>query len=123
MTIIYTSSALVIWALLACLFGAFTLYLLMLGLGQVLGSRSRGRVKNLSSGSGVDSTGSSHLRSSVRYALVAMLLVILDIEMLFFYPWAVLLRENGWAGFVEVMLFVSLLLAGLFYLHRVGTLG
>lgn len=70
----------------------------------------------------MDSTGSSRLRFSVKYALVAMLFVIFGIEMPFLYLWAVSLRENGWAGFVEATLFVSLLLVGLFYLHRVGAL-
>ena len=110
------------WALLAYLFGALALCLLMLGLGRVLGGRSHGRAKNLPFESGVDSTGSSRLRFSVKYALVAMLFVIFGIEMPFLYLWAVSLRENGWAGFVEATLFVSLLLVGLFYLHRVGAL-
>lgn len=55
----------------------------------------------------MDSTGSSRLRFSVKYALVAMLFVIFGIEMPFLYLWAVSLRENGWAGFVEATLFVS----------------
>ena len=107
------------WALLAYLFGALALCLLMLGLGRVLGGRSHGRAKNLPFESGVDSTGSSRLRFSVKYALVAMLFVIFGIEMPFLYLWAVSLRENGWAGFVEATLFVSLLLVGLFYLQDV----
>ncbi|MDF5996088.1 NADH-quinone oxidoreductase subunit A [Pseudomonas aeruginosa] len=118
----YASFAPATWALLAYLFGALALCLLMLGLGRVLGGRSHGRAKNLPFESGVDSTGSSRLRFSVRYALVAMLFVIFGIEMPFLYLWAVSLRENGWAGFVEATLFVSLLLVGLFYLHRVGAL-
>ncbi|VFT16271.1 putative NADH-ubiquinone/plastoquinone oxidoreductase [Pseudomonas aeruginosa] len=118
----YASFAPATWALLAYLFGALALCLLMLGLGRVLGGRSHGRAKNLPFESGVDSTGSSRLRFSVKYALVAMLFVIFGIEMPFLYLWAVSLRENGWAGFVEATLFVSLLLVGLFYLHRVGAL-
>ena len=97
----YASFAPATWALLAYLFGALALCLLMLGLGRVLGGRSHGRAKNLPFESGVDSTGSSRLRFSVKYALVAMLFVIFGIEMPFLYLWAVSLRENGWAGFVE----------------------
>ncbi|MBH9397778.1 NADH-quinone oxidoreductase subunit A [Pseudomonas aeruginosa] len=110
------------WAFIAYVLGAVALCLGMLGLGRVLGGRSHGRAKNLPFASGVDSTGSARLRFPVKYALVAMLFVIFGIEMPFLYLWAVSVRENGWAGFVEAALFVSLLLAGLFYLHRVGAL-
>lgn len=79
----YASFAPATWALLAYLFGALALCLLMLGLGRVLGGRSHGRAKNLPFESGVDSTGSSRLRFSVKYALVAMLFVIFGIEMPF----------------------------------------
>ena len=81
----YASFAPATWALLAYLFGALALCLLMLGLGRVLGGRSHGRAKNLPFESGVDSTGSSRLRFSVKYALVAMLFVIFGIEMPFLY--------------------------------------
>lgn len=92
------------------------------GVGPGAGRPVAWPAKNLPFESGVDSTGSSRLRFSVKYALVAMLFVIFGIEMPFLYLWAVSLRENGWAGFVEATLFVSLLLVGLFYLHRVGAL-
>lgn len=81
----YASFAPATWALLAYLFGALALCLLMLGLGRVLGGRSHGRAKNLPFESGVDSTGLSRLRFSVKYALVAMLFVIFGIEMPFLY--------------------------------------
>jgi len=48
--------------------------------------------------------------------------VIFDVEALFLYAWAVCVREAGWAGFVEVFIFVAVLLVGLVYIWRLGAL-
>ena len=69
--------------------------------------------------------GSVHLRIgpvSVKFYLVALLFILFDLEAAFLYPWAVLFRELGWFGFVEMAIFVVILLAGLLYAWKKGAL-
>src|SRR5690554_3777909 len=110
------------WALAAFLLGVLGLCAFMLLVSSILGSRAWGRSKNEPFESGIVSTGSSRLRLSAKFYLVAMLFVIFDVEALFLFAWAVSVRESGWAGLVEATLFTAILLAGLVYLWRVGAL-
>jgi NADH-quinone oxidoreductase subunit A len=71
---------------------------------------------------GIVSEGSAHVRFSVRYYLVAMFFVIFDLEAVFVYAWAGSVRELGWAGYCEIVVFMGLLAAALLYLWRVGAL-
>jgi NADH-quinone oxidoreductase subunit A len=61
-------------------------------------------------------------RFSVKFYLVAMLFIIFDIEIVFMYPWAVMFRQLGWFGFVEMMVFIGILLVGYVYILRKGAL-
>lgn len=94
----------------------------MLVVSLIAGGRNWGRAKNEPFESGVVSTGGAHVRFSAKFYLVAMFFVIFDVEALFLYAWAVSVRESGWAGFIEVTIFVFVLLAGLVYVWRLGAL-
>jgi NADH-quinone oxidoreductase subunit A len=71
---------------------------------------------------GIVSEGSAHVRFSVRYYLVAMFFVVFDLEAVFVFAWAGAVRELGWAGYCEILVFIGLLAAALLYLWRVGAL-
>ena len=71
---------------------------------------------------GNDSLGDTRHRYSVKFFLVALLFIIFDIEAVFLYPWAVLFRELGLFGFVEMGVFIFILLLGLFYVWKKGAL-
>jgi NADH-quinone oxidoreductase subunit A len=62
------------------------------------------------------------LRISAKFYLVAMFFVIFDLEAVFLYAWAVSIRQTGWVGFMEVLVFVAVLLIGLVYIWRLGGL-
>jgi NADH-quinone oxidoreductase subunit A len=94
----------------------------MLGLSYVLGERHKGHATDVPYESGIQPTGSARLRLSVKYYLVAMFFVIFDLEAAFVYLWAVSARQVGWAGYAEVVIFIVLLVAALFYLARIGAL-
>lgn len=94
----------------------------MLGLSYVLGERHKERATGEPYESGIVSTGSARLRLSAKFYLVAMLFVIFDLEAVFIFAWAVALRELGWIGYAEVIVFIGILLAALIYLWRVGAL-
>lgn len=71
---------------------------------------------------GMPPVGDAHERMSVKFYLVAMIFLLFDIEVAFLYPWAMALRSLGWPGFVQVVLFMLLLLAGYIYVWRKGAL-
>jgi len=94
----------------------------MLGISYFTGARNRGRAGKEPFESGVVSVGSARLRLSSKFYLVAMFFVIFDVEALFLYAWAITVRESGWPGFIEVAIFIAVLLAGLAYIWKVGAL-
>ena len=110
------------WSLGAFLVGIAFICCFMLFVPVWLGGRTWGRAKNDPFESGVVSVGSAHLRLSAKFYLVAMFFVIFDVEALFLYAWAVCVREAGWTGFIEVFIFVAVLLVGLVYIWRLGAL-
>jgi NADH-quinone oxidoreductase subunit A len=110
------------WSFAIYLLAVVGLSALMLVVSYVLGGRDWGRAKNEPFESGVVSTGSAQLRFPAKFYLVAMFFVIFDVEALFLYAWAVSVRESGWPGFIEVTIFIGVLLAGLVYLWRLGAL-
>ena len=61
-------------------------------------------------------------RLSVRFYLVAMLFVLFDVELVFFFPWAVVYRRLGVFGFLEMMVFLFLLVLGFLYAWKKGAL-
>jgi len=65
---------------------------------------------------------SSKLRFSVKFYLVALFFVIFDLEAVFVYPWAVLFKDLGMFGFIEMMIFLCILAIGLVYVWRRGAL-
>ncbi len=110
------------WSVGVFVFGVVFICVFMLFIPRLLGGRDWGRAKNEPFESGVVPFGSPRLRLSAKFYLVAMFFVIFDVEALFLYAWSVSVRESGWAGFIEVTIFIAILLAGLVYIWRMGAL-
>ena len=72
--------------------------------------------------SGIDIKGNARQPMAIKYFLVAILFVLFDVEVIFFYPYAVNFRQLGWEGFKAVLLFVGLFVAGLIYIFKKGAL-
>jgi NADH-quinone oxidoreductase subunit A len=72
--------------------------------------------------SGIDSHGDARQPLAIKYFLVAILFVLFDVEVIFFYPYAVNFKELGWTGFIEIILFVGFFLAGFIYIIKRGAL-
>ena len=89
---------------------------------HLIGPKRKSRVKLNSFESGIESQGNARIPFNVRYFLVAILFVLFDVEVIFMYPWAVNFRKMGLFGFVEMMLFMSFLLLGFFYIMKKGAL-
>ena len=87
-------------------------------LSAVLGPRKPTPEKAAPYECGMPAVGDARERQSVKFYLVAMIFLLFDIEVAFLYPWAMALRDLGWNGFVQVVLFIGLLLAGYIYVWR-----
>ena len=111
-----------LWPMAVYFLAVLFLVVVMLGLSYVLGQRHRERATGEPYESGMVPTGSARTRLDVKFYLVAMLFVIFDLEAVFIFAWSVSLRETGWQGYIEILLFIAILLAALFYLWRLGAL-
>ena len=72
--------------------------------------------------SGIESHGDARQPMAIKYFLVAILFVLFDVEVIFFYPYAINFRQLGWAGFGAVLMFIAFFLAGFFYIIKKGAL-
>lgn len=92
--------------------------------GLLLGKRSRNSAKDTPYESGMQPIGSARERFSVKFYLVGMVFILFDIEAIFLYPWAVVYRElkPSMFPFVEMLIFILLVLAGFFYIWKKGVL-
>jgi NADH-quinone oxidoreductase subunit A len=101
------------------LIGIAALVPIMMAMTAFLGPRSKGKVKNEAYESGIGSIiGAVDQKFSVKFYMLAILFLIFDIETVFMFPWAVSLRELGWFGFIEMVVFMLLLLTGLIYILK-----
>ena len=91
-------------------------------LSFVLGPNKPYKAKLAPYESGIVPDSPAHKRLSVRFYLTAMLFIIFDVEAVFFYPWAVLLRQLKWFGLIEMGVFVGILLVALAHIWRKGGL-
>jgi NADH-quinone oxidoreductase subunit A len=103
-------------------FAVLALVGLMLAMAHVLGQRHASQATLEPFESGMIPSGDAHLRFPVQFYLTAVFFVIFDLEAVFIYAWAVAARETGLAGYLEILVFIVILLAALAYLWRVGAL-
>jgi len=117
-----SGSPAVLWPL-AVYFGLTLLMVVgMLGFTYFLGERHRQRATGTPYESGMPPTRSARLRPSVDFYLLALFFMIFDLEAMFLFIWAVVVREAGWLGYVEALVFAAVLMAALVYLWRLGAL-
>jgi NADH-quinone oxidoreductase subunit A len=115
-------AAVVLWP--AVLYAALVLCVVsaILVVTHLLGERHRDRQTGQPYESGIDPAGPLPRRLSVEYYQVAIFFVVFDLEAVFIFAWAVAARRLGWTGYIEICVFVVLLLAGLVYLWKTGGL-
>ena len=89
---------------------------------DLVGHRRPSRAKLQPYECGIAPTGDAREPFSVKFYLVAMVFILFDVEAIFLYPWAYVYRELRWFGFVEMLLYILILLAGYIYLWKKGAL-
>ena len=101
---------------------AAALGVLVIVLGTIFGPHRPTKRKGQPYESGMTPYGQGTRRMSVRYYLVAVLFILFDVELVFFLPWAVVFRQLGTFGLVEMVLFVVILMVGYVYAWKKGAL-
>jgi NADH-quinone oxidoreductase subunit A len=91
-------------------------------LSWLIGYRRPTRAKLSPYESGMTPVGDARQRFSVKFYLVGMLFILFDVEAVFLYPWAVILRQLKMFGFWEMLVYISVVLVGFFYIWKKGVL-
>jgi NADH-quinone oxidoreductase subunit A len=94
----------------------------MIGFSAWVGPKRKTADKLENFTSGIETHGNARQPMAIKYFLVAILFVLFDVEVIFFYPYAVNFRELGWEGFGAVLMFVAFFLVGFIYIIKKGAL-
>ncbi len=110
------------WPFVLYFFLVIALVAGMYVLSFFLGERHHERLTDEPYESGVKPTGTTGVRLSIKFYLVALFFVIFDVESVFVFAWAIAFSELGWEGYIEVIIFISVIILALIYLWRMGAL-
>ena len=91
-------------------------------LTHLLGPKRKTADKLQTFSSGIESHGDARQPMAIKYFLTAILFVLFDVEVIFFYPYAVNFKMLGWSGFWAVIMFVAFFLCGFIYIIKKGAL-
>ena len=94
----------------------------ILGVSAWVGVKRPSREKLSPYECGITPVGDARARFSVSFYLVGMLFILFDVEAVFLYPWAVVYKSLKWFGFLEMFLYIVILLAGYVYIWKKGAL-
>ena len=96
--------------------------LIAIGLGNLFGPRKHSEAKAMPYESGMIPIGEGTRRMPIRFYLIAVLFILFDIEVVFFLPWAIVFRQLGLFGLIEMFIFILILLVGYVYAWKKGAL-
>lgn len=117
-----TADTTALWPLGVYFLAVIIIVSIIIVLSSLLGERHREKQTDEPYESGIVSTGTARVRFDIKFYLIAMFFVIFDLEAVFIFAWAVSIRENGWLGYGEMLVFIGVLTATLVYLWRIGAL-
>lgn len=109
-----------LWPLIFYGLAVLAVVIAMLGGSYMLGHKGRDWGEPFESG--IVPAGTSQIHYNVPFYLIAIFFVIFDLEAVFLFAWAIAFREVGWAGYIEILVFIGILIAALYYLWRIGAL-
>ena len=100
--------------------GGFVAFMILVS--SLLGPKRKTEDKLATFTSGIPTHGDARSPMAIKYFLIAILFVLFDVEVIFFYPYAVNFKSLGWGGLGEVIFFVSFFLVGFIYIIKKGAL-
>jgi len=89
---------------------------------KILVKGSKNKAKGEAYECGVPTVGKSWVQFSIGYYLFALIFLIFDVELIFIYPWAVVVKKMGWVAFIDIIIFMFILFMGFLYAHKKGAL-
>ena len=95
---------------------------MLITLSTLVGWKRPNKAKQQPYECGITPTGDAREPFSVKFYLVAIIFILFDVEAIFLYPWAFIFKSLRWFGFVEMLLYIGILLVGYFYLWKKGAL-
>jgi NADH-quinone oxidoreductase subunit A len=101
---------------------ALAVVLIMMYLPKLLASNTGGRRKLSPYESGIEPETDARARFPVKFYMIAILFIVFDLEIVFLYPWALILRQLKMFAFVEMLIFIGILLLGYLYIIKKGAL-
>jgi NADH-quinone oxidoreductase subunit A len=110
------STILIVFGFAAAVAGA------LIGLPALLAPRRLNPTKAMPFECGKDPVAVSEGQFAIKFSTIAIFFIIIDIELLFIWPWAMLYRSLGWFGFLEMLVFLGVLMLGFLYIWRKGGL-
>lgn len=111
-----------LWPLAAYFIILVVMLAVMMSLSSILGPKTHAKATHQPYESGIISIKNNKTRFGSHFFLYAIFFVIFDLETIFLFAWVIAFDEVGIAGFVEACVFITILLAALIYLIRVGAL-
>src|SRR3989337_998856 len=99
---------------------AIIIALIAIGLGTLFGPKKESEAKSMPYESGMNPYGEGTRRMPIRFYLIAVLFILFDIEVVFFLPWAVVFRQLGLFGLIEMVVFIGILLVDYIYAWKKG---
>jgi len=96
--------------------------LIAIGLGTLFGPRKPSEAKSMPYESGMNPYGEGTRRMPIHFYLIAVLFILFDIEVVFFLPWAIVFRQLGVFGLIEMIIFIVILFVGYIYAWKKGAL-
>ena len=111
-----------VWPIAAYFIILAGMLIVMMLLSHFLGPKGKQRAKNTPYESGIISVSDNKTRFTNHFFLYAIFFVIFDLETIYLFAWVIAFDEVGWAGFIEASVFITILLAALIYLIRIGAL-
>ena len=97
---------------------AFGFALVVIVFSSLIGKKEKTKEKLMPYECGIDPIGDAHIKFSIKFYLMAMIFVIFDIEVVFLYPWAVVFKDLGIFGYIEMMVFIGILFLGFIYIWK-----
>ena len=111
-----------LWPLGIYFAAVVTLVAVMTAISYLLGERHHEKQTAEPYESGIAATGTARVRFDIKFYLIAVFFVIFDLEAVFIFAWAVSVRETGWVGYAEMLIFIGILGAALVYIWKLGAL-
>ncbi len=109
-------------SLIVLVLAALTFSIIAILIAKVVTKSTKNKQKGEPIECGIPTVGPSWIQFNVGYYLFALIFLIFDVELIFLFPWAVVVKQVGWLALIEIVIFFFILFMGFLYAHKKGAL-